>query len=53
MKLQKLFDRYKKYDTWLNNSFISEESFMNLEDIMINANLLNKYVNYSDLIINE
>ena len=48
-----IVDRYKKYDTWLNNSFISEESFINLEDIMINANLLNKYVNYSDLIINE
>ena len=52
-EITKIVDRYKKYDTWLNNSFISEESFMNLEDIMINANLLNKYVNYSDLIINE
>ncbi len=52
-EITKIVDRYKKYDTWLNNSFISEESFINLEDIMINANLLNKYVNYSDLIINE
>ena len=52
-EITKIVDRYKKYDTWLNNSFISEESFMNLEDIMINANLLNKYVNYNDLIINE
>lgn len=52
-EITKIVDRYKKYDTWLNNSFISEESFINLEDIMIDANLLNQYVNYNDLIINE
>ena len=52
-EITKIVDRYKKYDTWLNNSLISEESFINLEDIMIDANLLNQYVNYNDLIINE
>ncbi len=52
-EITKIVDCYKKYDTWLNNSFISEESFINLEDIMIDANLLNQYVNYNDLIINE
>lgn len=48
-----IVERYKKYDTWLDNSYISENSFKNLENIMINSDLLNSYVNYNDLIVNE
>ena len=48
-----IVERYKKYDTWLDNSYITEESFKNLENIMIDADLLDSYVNYNDLIINE
>ena len=33
-------------------SNISKESFVNLEDIMIESNQLKEYVNYEDLIIN-
>ena len=50
--LTKIIDRYKKYDSWLENPFISEESFKNLEDIMIDAKILNKYVPYDKLITN-
>ena len=50
--LTKIIDRYKKYDSWLENPFITEESFKNLENIMIDANLLKDYVNYNDLIKN-
>lgn len=44
--------RYKESDSWLENTFISEKSFKNLEDIMIKANLIKEYVPYKDLIIN-
>jgi NitT/TauT family transport system substrate-binding protein len=52
-EIAKIVQRYKENDTWLDNTYISEDSFKNLEDIMINSNLLDKYVNYKDLIINE
>ena len=47
-----IIDRYKKSDSWLDNPFITEESFKNLEDIMIDAKLLDEYVPYSKLINN-
>lgn len=50
--LVSIIDRYKKYDSWLDNTFISKESFENLEDIMIKSKQLDKYVSYEDLIIN-
>lgn len=50
--LVSIIDRYKKYDSWLDNTFISKESFENLEDIMIKSKQLDKYISYEDLIIN-
>lgn len=50
--LVNIIERYKKYDTWLTNPYISEESYNNLQDIMNSANILDKYVPYEDLIIN-
>lgn len=50
--LTSIVDNYKKYDSWLNNPFITEESYKNLEDIMINAELLNDYVPYNELVSN-
>ena len=47
-----IVDRYKKADSWLSTTFISKESFQNLEDIMIESNQLEEYVPYEDLIIN-
>ena len=51
--LTTIIERYKNADSWLNNTFISEEMFKNLEDMMINSKLLKEYVPYKDLIINE
>lgn len=51
--LTTIIERYKNADSWLNNTFISEEMFKNLEDMMINSKLLKEYVHYKDLIINE
>lgn len=47
-----IVERYKQADSWLDNPYISEESFKNLEDIMINDNQINTYVPYKDLINN-
>lgn len=48
-----IIERYKNADSWLENTFISEEMFKNLEDMMIDSKLLTEYVPYKDLIINE
>lgn len=45
-----MIDNYKKYDSWLSTPEISKEMFENLENIMIDNNELDKFVNYSDLI---
>lgn len=52
-ELKTIIKRYKDNDTWLDNTYISEESFKNLEDIMIKANLLDSYVDYKTLIYND
>ena len=43
-------DQYKKTDTWPTTTNFTEESFNHMQDIMINANQLEKKVNYQDLI---
>lgn len=50
--LAKIIDRYKESDAWLDNSIISEKLLENLEDVMIDNNLLDKYVPYKKLVIN-
>ena len=47
-----IVDRYKEYDSWLPNAYISEEIYQNLEDIMIDAELINEYVPYHELVQN-
>lgn len=48
-----IVNRYKEADSWLDNTFISEKMFKNLEDIMIDGGFISKYVPYQNLIINE
>lgn len=50
--LAKIIKRYKDNDCFLSSTFISEESFKNLEDIMIDNNLLEDYVDYNLLVRN-
>ncbi len=47
-----IVERYKKADSWLDTPFISEESFNNLQEIMILNNQINKKVPYQKLINN-
>ncbi len=50
--LTKIVDNYKKYDSWLSTPFITEESYKNLENIMMDAKLLDSYVPYNELVNN-
>lgn len=43
--------RYREADTWLETTSISEDSYKNLENIMIDNNLLDKYVPFNKLVI--
>ena len=48
--LAKVIDRYKSIDVWPTTTEFKEESFNHLQDIMINANELEKKVPYNELI---
>ena len=45
-------DWIKENYSWIETPYISEESFKNLENIMMKSNQIKEYVNYNDLIIN-
>lgn len=47
-----IIDNYKKYDSWLENPFITETSFTNLENILVENKLIDDYVPYNKLITN-
>lgn len=51
-EVEKIVKRYRDADSWLDNTTISEESFKNLENIMIDNELLDDYVPFLELVIN-
>lgn len=50
--LAAMIKRYKEYDCFLSNPFISKNLFTNLEDFLIDFDLLDKYVPYENLVNN-
>lgn len=50
--LKEMIDRYKEYDCWLSNPYVSEKLFTNLEDFLIDFKLIKNYVPYEDLVNN-
>ena len=50
--LEQIVKRYMDSDSWLDTTFIKEEYFENLENLMIENDLLEDYVPYNDLIQN-
>ena len=50
--LETFVKRYKESDSWLKDTYIKEEYFKNLEDLLIKNKLITKYVPYNDLIKN-
>lgn len=49
--IETIVKRYRDSDSWLDNTSISENSYINLENIMIDNNLLNDYVDFEKLVI--
>ena len=49
-ELSKMIKRYKDNDAWMKDTYFTEESFDNLQDIMISAGELDKKVPYKDLV---
>ena len=45
-------DNYKLYDSWLNTPYISETSFNNLNNLLLENKLIDTNVPYKDLIVN-
>ncbi len=51
--LEVIIERYKKADSWLIDTNIKEELFINLENMLIDGKLIEDYVPYKDLIVND
>lgn len=49
--IELIVKRYKDADSWLNNTSINEETYKNLENIMIDNNLLEDYVPFEKLVV--
>lgn len=46
-----IIKRYRDADSWLDNTTITEESYKNLENIMIDNKLLKGFVPFNNLVI--
>ena len=51
--LTQVIERYKTNEAWPKNTKFTENSFMHLQDIMIDAGVINSKVSYDELIFNE
>ena len=51
-EITRIIKRYREADSWFSNTYISKESFENLEEMMINADMIPDYVPYDYLIKN-
>ena len=49
--VEKIVKRYRDADSWLKITSITEDSYKNLENIMIDNNLLDDYVPFDKLVI--
>lgn len=50
--IEVILENYKKYDSWLETPFINEDSFQNLQDILVDNNLIDERTPYKKLIHN-
>lgn len=51
--LKEVIKRYRENDSWFETTYITEEGFKRIQDIMMNSNKLENYVSYEDLVNNE
>ena len=52
-ELEKMVERYKSINAWKKTTYFSEEEFNHMEDILIEANELDKKVPFKDLVDNS
>lgn len=52
-ELEKMVERYKSINAWKKTTYFSEEEFDHMEDILIEANELDKKVPFKDLVDNS
>ncbi len=50
--LESVVARYKDSDSWLSTTYITEDIYKNLEDLMIKNDLLDEYVPFNELVQN-
>ncbi len=50
--LANMIKRYREHDTWLQNPYVAEDLFTNLEDFLIDFDLIDAYVPYTSLVNN-
>ncbi len=51
--LIEVIKRYRDNDSWYKTTYITEDGFKRVEDIMIYSNELDEYVSYEDLVDNK
>ncbi len=51
--LTEVVKRYRDNDSWYETTYITEDGFKRVQDIMMYSNQLNEYVSYEDLVDNE
>ena len=51
--LTEVVKRYRENDSWFETTYITEEGFNRVQDIMKNSGKLNKYALYKDLVDNK
>ena len=50
--LTNIINRYKEIDAWFKTTYINEDDFKHVQDIMINAGYLEEYVSFDSLVDN-
>lgn len=51
--LTEVVKRYRENDSWYETTYITEEGFKRVQDIMKNSGQLNEFVSYKDLVNNK
>lgn len=51
--LTEVIKRYRENDSWYTTTYITEEGFTRVQDIMKNSNELEEFVSYKDLVNNK
>ena len=51
--LEEIIKRYRENDSWYSTTYITEEGFNRVQDIIKNSNKLEKQASYNDLVNNK